>query len=335
VTDPSGDPAARDQTGDSGSRNLRRSPARRFLKYGVTALVALLAALTVLAFFDRWSPYLELLTVFRLQYAVLLGVTASFSILLRGYGLALAAIALAAVNIIVISRVALAGEGASIDGARVRALIVNVQAGNTAYDQLRRLIAETEPDLVGIIELTPAWTNALESALSSYPHRSLQPDDGAYGIGLYSKLPLRVSRIEHFPAGGSPSVIATVPLGDSDIVFIVTHIHTPFSGGTRSRQLEALTDALQPLNAPRVICGDFNSVPWSQPIDQLADQNDLRSIHGRFGLPGTWPANAWPLRIPIDNCLLDHDIRVEDSRVGPSIGSDHLPLIVDLAPMAP
>ena len=335
MTDPSRDPAAGDRTGDNGSRDLRRSPARRLLKYGVTALVALLAALTVLAFFDRWSPYLELLTVFRLQYAVLLGVTACFAILLRGYRLALAAIALAAVNISVISRVALAGEGASIDGARVRALIVNVQAGNTAYDQLRRLIAETEPDLLGIIELTPAWMNGLESGLSSYPYRSLEPEDGAYGIGLYSKLPLRASRIEHFPAGGSPSVIATVPLGDSDIAFIVTHIHTPFAGGTRSRQLEALTDALQLLDAPPVICGDFNSVPWSQPIDQLADQNDLRSIHGRFGLPGTWPANVWPLRVPIDNCFLDQGIRVTGSRVGPSIGSDHLPLIIDLAPIAP
>ena len=177
--------------------------------------------------------------------------------------------------------------------------------------------------------------NGLEPGLSSYPYRSLQPEEGAYGIGLYSKLPLSASRIERFPAGGSPSVIATVPLGDSDIAFIVTHIHTPFAGGARSRQLEALTDALQLLDAPPVICGDFNSVPWSRPIDQLADQVDLRSIHGRFGLPGTWPANAWPLRIPIDNCLLDQAIGVTESRVRPSIGSDHLPLIIDLAPIAP
>ena len=72
-------------------------------------------------------------------------------------------------------------------------------------------------------------------------------------------------------------------------------------------------------------------MPWSQPIRDLADDADLRSIYGRFGLAGTWPANAWLLRIPLDNCLVSKEIAVAGRRVGPGIGSDHLPLIVDFA----
>jgi len=37
------------------------------------------------------------------------------------------------------------------------------------------------------------------------------------------------------------------------------------------------------------------------------------------------------LRIPLDNCLVSEEVAVAGRRVGPDIGSDHLPLVVDFA----
>ena len=83
---------------------------------------------------------------------------------------------------------------------------------------------------------------------------------------------------------------------------------------------------------PVAVCGDFNAVPWSQSIRELAQAADLHSTYGRFGLTGTWPADGSRLlRVPLDNCLVSGSVAVANPHVGPDIRSDHLPLIVDLA----
>ena len=302
------------------------------VRHGIVWLVALVGGLTLLGLLDRWNPYLELATQFRLQYAALLGVAAVVAIAFRLVPHAITALFLAGLNLFVISQVESAVEaGAHSD--RLRALIVNVNAANRDYDSVGRLIAQTDPDLVGVIELTPAWVNGLEPALERYPDRRLEPQHGAYGLGLFSRLPLVAGHIQRFPANGSPSVIAEVALGGRTVRFVVTHVHTPFAGGVRRRQLQALATELRKRDSPVILCGDFNAVPWSQPIRDLAAAADLRSIQGRFGLSGTWPANARLklLRIPIDNCLVGDAIAVAGRHIGRDVGSDHLPLIVDFA----
>jgi endonuclease/exonuclease/phosphatase (EEP) superfamily protein YafD len=303
-----------------------------FLRYGVIGIVALLGGLTALGLLDRWSPYLELATVFRLQYALLLSIAALLAIPLRLFAIALAAVALAGVNVIVISQVPPAPPTAGIEPARLRALIVNVRDRNHEYESVGRLVAEADPDVVGVTELTPAWARGLESALKGYPDRRLEPEEGVYGVGLYSKRRLAASRIERFPSDGPPSVIATVKVRTRPIVIVIVHVRTLVDGDARTRQLRALSEEVKGLERQSLVCGDFNSVPWSESIRDLADKADLRSIYGRFGLAGTWPAYAPPLRIPIDNCLVSEGVAVTGHRVGPDVGSDHLPLIVDFAP---
>ena len=65
----------------------------------------------------------------------------------------------------------------------------------------------------------------------------------------------------------------------------------------------------------------------------LMRQTGLDNARKGFGLLPTWPAfMPWPfLRIPIDHCLVSPDIRVIRMRTGRTIGSDHLPIIVDMA----
>lgn len=49
-----------------------------------------------------------------------------------------------------------------------------------------------------------------------------------------------------------------------------------------------------------------------------------------FGVQTSFPSNLWLLRIPIDHVLVACAIGVDDRRIGPEVGSDHLPVITDL-----
>jgi endonuclease/exonuclease/phosphatase (EEP) superfamily protein YafD len=298
----------------------------------VTALVVVTGIPTVFGLLDRWTPYLELTTLYRLQYAVVLGVAAVAAAALRTFRLALVALLLVVVNVVVIARVPPAPAVATDGSSRLRVLAANVEYGNHDYGRLVRVIAQAHPDVIALTELTPAWVHALSSALDGHPYRRLAPEEGAYGVGLYSRVALRESRIERLPAGGSPSIIAIVPIGARPLALVVTHLHTPFAGDRRTRQLEALEAALRSLRTSAAVCGDFNAAPWSHSIYELARTADLRSVYGRFGLAGTWPADSSRLfRVPLDNCLVTESVAVANRHVGHDIGSDHLPLIVDLA----
>jgi endonuclease/exonuclease/phosphatase (EEP) superfamily protein YafD len=113
---------------------------------------------------------------------------------------------------------------------------------------------------------------------------------------------------------------------------VVTHVHTPFAGSIHVRHLEALA-AARPRLAERVaVCGDFNSPPWSGPLRRFASAAQLRDLYGRRAWRAySWPTWSWALRVPLDNCFVSGGVAVRDHRDGPGVGSDHRPLLVDLA----
>ena len=93
----------------------------------------------------------------------------------------------------------------------------------------------------------------------------------------------------------------------------------------------ALAKEIRTGDGPRtILAGDLNCTPWSYWFRRLLRESQLsNSAHGR-GLNITWT----PLRIavcglPIDHVLVGSEIRVSRRFVGPYLGSDHRPVVVD------
>jgi endonuclease/exonuclease/phosphatase (EEP) superfamily protein YafD len=297
------------------------------------AAIALIGAATLLGYLDRVSWFFELGTFFRLQYAVLLVVLALVTLALRDLVGAAVAVALAVVNIGTIAPHWTPRSPAPLVASdRVRLLFANVDVANHDHSATAAYVTHVDADLVGITELSPAWLRGLTPALARYRYRVIAVRDDAYGIGLFSRRPL-VGRVVHLPENGPPSIVASFRLAGRLVTLVVTHPHTPFgkhAGGLHQQQLRALAAARPRWHERALVCGDLNTPPWSGPLRQLMRDAHLSDSHRGYGFESSWPTWAWPLRVPIDNCLVSSGLAVVARSRGPNVGSDHFPLIVEL-----
>jgi endonuclease/exonuclease/phosphatase (EEP) superfamily protein YafD len=300
---------------------------------GVGVLVGLA---TLVGLLDRFWWGFETADVFRLQYLVVLLGVALVAVPLRRPRLAVAAAALAAVNFVVLG-IPVSGNVTAAPnrpaGAALRLVVANVEVGNTDFAAVRRLVVKTRPDLFGVTELTPAMARHLGNELPGYRTSVVDPREDAYGIGVYSRLPLLSAKIVHVPSDGPASVVARLRVFGKTVTVVVTHVHTPFAGSIHVRQLEALAAAARSRLGKRVaVCGDFNTPPWTGPLRQFAEAARLRELYGSHAWAGySWPTWGSFLRVPLDNCFVGNGVAVTDHHDGPNVGSDHRPLVVDVA----
>jgi len=306
----------------------------RLVRAGVTGLVLLVGLATLLGVLDRVWWVFELADVFRLQYLAVLVVSAVAALALRRPRLAVLAATLALVNVAVlgISLTPTATASGELAQGSLRLVVANVEVGNTDFAAVGRLVTQTRPDVFGVTELTPAMARHLARELPQYHARVLETRSDAYGIGIFSRLPLRSARVVHLPADdGPPTAVASVRLAGRSVTVVVTHVHTPFAGSIHVRQLQALAEARPHLGERVVVCGDFNTPPWSGPLRDFAGDAVLRDLYGRHAWRGySWPTWSSLLRVPLDNCFLSDGLGVRAYRDGPNVGSDHRPLVVDL-----
>ena len=81
-----------------------------------------------------------------------------------------------------------------------------------------------------------------------------------------------------------------------------------------------------------MVIGDLNATPWSVDFRHLEEAGGLINSQRGHGIQPTYPAFplAWPMRIAIDHCLHSYNLATLERRVGPALGSDHLPIEVVL-----
>ena len=304
------------------------------LRTSLLVVVALVGLATLFGLLDRVWWVFEPADVFRVQYLFVLVAGALGGLLLRRPRLAALAAVLAAVNVAVLwtpDGPAVRDASSASSSGVLRLLVANVEVGNTDFAAVHSLVAQTHPDLFGVIELTPLMARHLGKELTGYRTHVLATRDDAYGIGVYSRVPLLSAKVARFPADGPPTIVARVRVGGQPVTVVVTHVRTPFAGSIHVRHLEALAAARSLLGKRVVVCGDFNTPPWSGPLRRFAGDARLHDVYGSHA----WAAYSWPtwasvLRVPIDDCFVSEQVAVTGHHDGPNVGSDHRPLVVNI-----
>ncbi len=74
-----------------------------------------------------------------------------------------------------------------------------------------------------------------------------------------------------------------------------------------------------------------NAWPWSAAFRRLTAAGNLDNSLTGHRLQPSWPDGWGPLMIPIDHALHGDDLVAVDRSTGPSLGSDHRPILVTVA----
>lgn len=216
----------------------------------------------------------------------------------------------------------------------LRVLAANVQVKNQNTAPLLALIRREQPDLVAVIETNRLWLQSLKSIESTFPYSVQSRNAEGFGVALYSKFPLTPDIVATPTQSGFDFVVATVETPGKPIAVMAVHPPPPIRKSLfdeRNQQLQLFNRYVQQSKRPIVLMGDLNITPWSPLYQQFARTSNLHNSRRGFGILPTWSTKLTPLMIPIDHCIVSPEIQVSATRTGRAIGSDHLPLIIDLA----
>jgi endonuclease/exonuclease/phosphatase (EEP) superfamily protein YafD len=219
---------------------------------------------------------------------------------------------------------------------RLRVLMINVLFDNWMHDDVAYLIRTEKPDVVGLVEFTPAWRVGLEDVRKSYPYRMEYPA-GTSGLALwFRKPPLTLDQPEWLVEGRNPVIHATFEFAGRERQLWLVHPTSPLKLRTfqpGNPEIDAIALRVKQTGGSKLVLGDMNSTEGSAHFQDFLSVSGLRDSRLGFGRQGSWPTDM-PYRISIDHLFLTDDLAVIDRRLGFNVGSDHFPLVVELAPAA-
>ena len=323
---------------------LRLSPAAQaLLRYlhRVVRFAALLGVcFTFAGFLGRYNWFCELFIHFKSQLALCFIGYAALEGLARHKQFVLAALCCAFVNALPVIQLTLptGSEPPSADSpsTTLRILQANILTSNTNAPALLDLIARENPDVIVLQETGIRWQHELAPLTNAYSLFAVKPREDNFGAAIYCKPAFSSAEILLLnDREQAPSTRAQITANGKTLTVIGTHPLMPYCKYTwvgRNAYTLDLARLLSETEGPRVVTGDFNNTPWAFHLKRFMAISGLRnSAQGRLPQP-TWPSFLPAIaRIPIDHCFHSPDVRIIDRRVGPGIGSDHMPLIIDIA----
>jgi endonuclease/exonuclease/phosphatase (EEP) superfamily protein YafD len=312
-------------------------------------LAGSLSALTLFSLLTArfgWKVYLEVFSHFQLQYFILALILLSPLLLLRHRWLGL--VGLLSCTVLAVTQILPWYWPPAVlrpkPTPNLTVLMLNLNTQNQQFEDVLALVRREQPDLALFMEVTDEWSMRLSRLSDRLPFSSQSALAYNPGIMLLSRFELQSTEVIRFVEGSTPSLRTIVDLKGQTLTLLAAHPLVPVKiqyFHARNRQLEAMATYLRTRSSSTLVLGDLNISMWSPYYQRFVRQTGLKNARQGFGLLPTWPtAGTYPqipdwasliLSIPIDHCLVSPDIRVVAIRTGSKVGSDHRPMLVNLA----
>ena len=224
-------------------------------------------------------------------------------------------------------------QPAPASGQQLRLVSVNVHTANPHIELVLDFLQKVDADVVLLMEVDQRWMDALASLSNRYPEIIAEPRSDNFGIALLNRVAATNSAVIYLGEDEVPTIRTTLLINGQTVTLLGTHPLPPGSAEysrLRNDQLRAIAAKVRESSAPTIVLGDLNATPWSPYFRELLRASGLRNTSQGRGLHGSWPAGLPVGRIPLDHCLVSPSLHVLDRQLGPEVGSDHLPVVIDL-----
>jgi endonuclease/exonuclease/phosphatase (EEP) superfamily protein YafD len=219
------------------------------------------------------------------------------------------------------------------DVTHFRVLHFNVWFNNHRLADVREMIERSNADIVVLVETTPRIRDGLLALSAIYPNKLDCVGTGGCDITIFSRTRLVPREVK--ATGGphhSPVVSAETSVAGCKLTLFATHMTRPFPNSpywAQRAQAEEIGSDVGSVSGAKLVVGDFNAAPWGYVMHAIMERG---GVNVATGAGGTWPSLFPPqLRIPIDHILASPGLRFVSRSVRPKLGSDHLPVVVDIA----
>lgn len=207
---------------------------------------------------------------------------------------------------------------------------------NKDYKTIFKEIDTNNPDIIGFSEVTQTWEKTLLSELKDkYPyfvtHDSIrEPRYG--GVALFSRYPLQNEKVDIFYKSQRARISANVQLPGKNFFLVLAHPKVPKPGTTfRNEEFVEISNQIKGQTLPAILIGDLNCTLFSAYFDKLLKSASLEDSEIGFGYQPTWSLH-WPTPLfAIDHLLHNKQFVTVKRETLPKAGSDHYPLLVELA----
>ena len=331
---------------------MMSEPPRNSILRTIRDILLAIAVLTTLlileSFLNHLHPFFDSLTDIRVPLAILtiiLSVFLLFTTMRRqGFILIIFAVAViaASYNYGSLSQTSLKNSQPVI-----KLLQTNLRFDNKTPEKLLELIDHENPDIITLQEGSKKWGEFFQAnGLTMMGCSSKNDRIGTTGVILSKEFlqrfgALKPTALDCYEALSTRGYVAELSLTREDqntLLFriISTHLSWPWPFG-QNLQLDELENnssitGFSTVNTPTIVAGDFNSVTWSNTVSRMEKLTATRHVSG---IGPTWLSYKFPdflrpyLGLPIDQVLLSKQFYPVSVKRMPSIGSDHLPIMVE------
>jgi endonuclease/exonuclease/phosphatase (EEP) superfamily protein YafD len=329
---------------------------RGLLNFVFTLALIGAGAISLMPLLWRWLPQSVALVPAAPQFAAAALVLVPCFLLLRARRMALLAFAVAAWNVVQVWPGVgdlSSGAKAQTGGTPLKLVAFNLWYRNEDPAATLAYLAHSDADVIGLVETTPQLKAALSPLRVLYPYSvDCIGRDPSCEIMLLSKIPLRNVYAGKIDDGYPYVAEAEIDWGGRPVAVVMTHLSWPFLVPrqavlnatmleppppalpdvpflAQSQQAANLAAHVNKLTRDLVVMGDFNNASWSRVQVAFREATGLDN-RGHY-LP-SWPSYTAPVfRLPIDQVFVRGGLQAQVMRLGPSVGSDHLPVEAEVA----